>query len=187
MMLVASLILLLLFVFPIWSITLQAPQYPNGITMYIWINKMTGDTPSTLQNINLLNHYVGMSRIEPCGFPELSYFPYIIIGLAATGLLSALINRPKVYLAWFLIIVILAVMGLYDFYHWEYIYGHNLNPEAPIKIEGMAYQPPLIGKKTLLNFTAYSWPALGAIMFGLSIIGGFVSWYWSRKIKKHLK
>jgi copper chaperone NosL len=52
-----------------------------------------------------------------------------------------------------------------DFYRWEYNYGHNLDSTAPIQVPGMAYQPPLIGFKQLLNFGAYSMPAAGGWIF----------------------
>ena len=56
---------------------------------------------------------------------------------------------------------------MYDFYTWEYEYGHELNPKAAIKFmdedgNPMAYQPPLIGTKKILNFTAHSYPMLGS-------------------------
>ncbi|MDZ7847881.1 MAG: hypothetical protein U5L96_14610 [Owenweeksia sp.] len=70
--------LLMLFFFPLWQVSLIAPQYPDGVTMYIWINQITGSEPGTLQNINILNHYVGMQKIEPDSIPELSYFPYVV-------------------------------------------------------------------------------------------------------------
>lgn len=52
-----------------------------------------------------------------------------------------------------------------DFWRWEYNYGHNLNPNAAIIVPGMAYQPPLIGYKKLLNFGAYSVPDTGGLIF----------------------
>ena len=51
-----------------------------------------------------------------------------------------------------------------DFYRWNYEYGHNLDPNAAIKVPGMSYQPPLIGYKQLLNFGAYSIPDIGGWM-----------------------
>jgi copper chaperone NosL len=58
--------------------------------------------------------------------------------------------------------LLLAVAGLVDFYLWAYDYGHNLDIEhAAIKVPGMSYQPPIIGSKKLLNFTAHSWPGMG--------------------------
>ena len=181
---IAAICLLLLFLFPLWRITLEAPQYPEGISMYIWINKITGDTPSTLQNINILNHYIGMQFIEPDSIPELKYFPYVAIGMALLGLVGVLINRKQYYLAWAVIMLVLAGLGVYDFYLWEYDYGHNLSPDAPIKIPGMVYQPPLIGSKMLLNFNAISMPHVGGYALGGAVLFGFLAFFFVKKEKK---
>jgi len=188
LMILAALLLLLLFLFPIWSITLLAPQYPQGITMYIWINKITGEEPGTLQNINILNHYVGMKVIQPDAIPELQYFPWIIGAMSFLGLLAAFFQRRRIFLAWVGILLLLAVLGVYDFYLWEYDYGHNLSPAAPIKVPGMAYQPPLFGKKILLNFVAYSYPALGSLFFGLASLLGLAAFrIRTRHLKSHTR
>jgi len=181
MAIAASLIPLVLFLAPMWYITLTAPQYPDGITMYIWVNKITGDTPATLQNINILNHYVGMKYIEPDSIPELKYFPYVTIGVVITGLLCAFSGKRYLVITWAVAFIILAGLGIYDFYLWLYDYGHNLSETAPIKIPDMVYQPPLIGSKMLLNFKADSYPALGGIAMGISIMLGFFSFYYSKK------
>lgn len=172
MMAGAALSLLGLFLFPLWKITLEAPQFPDGLYMYIWINKISGSSEHILQNINILNHYIGMQPIEPDSIPELQYLPYIVTGMTALGLLFAFIGRPSLYLVWFVILVALGALGLYDFYLWGYDYGHNLDPKAPIKVPGMAYQPPLLGRKELLNFVAHSYPAAGSLFL---LIGGLLS------------
>jgi copper chaperone NosL len=177
LMILAALLLLALFLFPIWSITLIAPQYPSGITMYIWINKITGEDPGTLQNINILNHYVGMKFIVPDTIPELKYFPWVIGIMAFIGLIIAFTGKRWLFLAWVGVLLTLAILGIYDFYLWEYDYGHNLSPTAPIKVPGMAYQPPLFGKKMLLNFIAYSYPSLGSLFFGLAMLSGIIAWW----------
>jgi len=170
---VGAIALLGTFMAPIWRITLEAPQYPQGVTMYIWINKISGTEKGTLQNINILNHYVGMKMIEPESIPELSYFPKIIIGMSILGLLLGITNNRKLWLTWGIIIILLGALGIYDFYLWEYDYGHNLSPEAPIKIPGQAYQPPLFGSKMLLNFNAISYPHTGAIFIAIALICAF--------------
>ncbi|WP_341461485.1 nitrous oxide reductase accessory protein NosL [Zhouia spongiae] len=187
LMLTAALLLLLLFVFPIWQITLIAPQYPDGISLYIWINQITGDTPSTIQNINILNHYVGMKYIEPDAIPELTYFPYIIGGMSALGVIIALWGKRLLYLVWSAILGILGLLGVYDFYLWEYDYGHNLSPSAPIKVPGMAYQPPLFGEKYLLNFLAKSYPESGTYFMFFAIVLALVAFYITRRKHKSLK
>jgi copper chaperone NosL len=137
--LLAVLCLGLIFAFPIWHITLIAPQYPNGITLYIWLDRFTGDQPGTIQNINILNHYVGMKLIKPEMFPELYWFPKIVYAFIALGLV-ALVKKGKFIWIFTAILIITAVIGLYDFYLWEYDYGHTLSPTAPIKVPDQAYQ-----------------------------------------------
>jgi copper chaperone NosL len=170
----ASLLLLLTFLFPLWYINLEAPQYPEGIGLEIWINQITGQKPNDLTNINGLNHYIGMKTIVPDAIPELKIMPFIIIFMIVFGLIAAFTGKRFLVYSWITLFVILAAVGLYDFYMWEYDYGHNLNPHAAIKIPGMAYQPPLIGSKMLLNFNAISMPDISfyilVIAVGLAII-----------------
>jgi copper chaperone NosL len=160
-MAVAALALGVLFVTPLWHIGLTAPQYPEGLGMYIWINRMTGEKPQDLNSINGLNHYIGMKEIVPESFPELRYMSFVVAGLILTGLAVALWGRRRALYAWTALFAAGAVAGLADFYRWGYAYGHELNPRAAIKIPGMSYQPPLLGGRQLLNFHADSWPAAG--------------------------
>ena len=181
-MLAAAIALPLMFAFPLWKITLEAPQYPKGLGMYIWINKITGSEPSTLQNINIMNHYIGMKPIEPESIPELQFMQYIILVLSGLALLLVFLNKWHLNLVWVILLTAAAVLALYDFYLWEYDYGHNLNPSAAIKIEGMAYQPPLIGSKKIMNFLAISMPRMGSLFLALSILsGGFSAYFGIRK------
>ena len=160
-----SLLLIGLFLFPMWSIRLEAPQYPgdSALGILIHINKVEGAKPNDLDNINGLNHYIGMKAIEPDQIAELRYMPLIVAALIATGLLVALVGRRGPLFAWFGVFTLAALAGLADFWRWEYDYGHDLDPTAAIKIPGMAYQPPLLGGKQLLNFHASSWPDIGGI------------------------
>jgi len=177
-MILGSILLFGVFLFPIWRITLYAPQYPSGLSMYIWVDKITDE--NALKNINILNHYVGMQMIEPDSIPELTYFPIIIYIMAALGIITAFINRRKVYLSWLILMILLGIAGMYDFYLWEYDYGHNLSDTAPIKVPGQAYQPPLIGGKWLLNFYAESLPHWGALFFSLPMLLAAFS-FWKKK------
>lgn len=176
----ASLALLLMYVTPIWKITLDAPQYPEGIGMYIRINDITGIKPNDLHNINGLNHYIGMQEIVPDAIPELTWMPWLIAGLIVLGLLAAGTGSRRLLYLWTALFVVLAVAGMVDFYLWEYDYGHNLNPHAAIKVPGMTYQPPLIGSKQLLNFTANSWPNVGGWVAVFSALTGVVLCYLER-------
>ncbi len=151
---------------PLWHIALKAPQYPEGLGMYIWSSKITGE----LRSINGLNHYIGMKEIHPEAIPELRLMPQIVAGLVVLGLAAAAFGRRVGLYAWTALFGAGALVGLVDFWLWGYDYGHNLNPEAAIRIPGMSYQPPLIGPKQLLNFQATSWPAVAGWVAVLSLV-----------------
>jgi copper chaperone NosL len=173
--LAAALAMILMYFLPLWKIDLQAPQYPEGIGLLIRIDTIEGVGPHDLKNINGLNHYIGMKEIVPDAIPELTYMPFILGGLILWGVLAAATGRRWLLYTWFGALALSAVAGLVDFYLWGYDYGHNLNAEtAIIKIPGMTYQPPLIGTKNLLNFTATSLPAIGGWI--AIAAGGAVGW-----------
>lgn len=174
---IAALLLVGLYLFPIWSISLEAPQYPEGIGLNIWINTIKGKSVQDLQNINGLNHYIGMQPIEPDSIPELKLMPPIIGFMMVSGLLIALFGNRKWILSWLILFVLLAIAGLVDFYLWEYNYGHNLDPNAAIKVPGMTYQPPLIGSKKLLNFNAVSLPHIGFYFALVSMALAGMAWW----------
>ena len=173
---VASVLLIGLFVFPLWHVRLTAPQYPEGLGMNIRINTVEGAAETDLNNINGLNHYIGMKRIDPDAIPELRFMPWIVGGLILSGLVVAAAARRRVLYAWLAGFLALGVLGLVDFWRWEYDYGHNLDAAtAIIKIPGMSYQPPLIGTKQLLNFQAVSLPAAGGILAGIAFALGLIA------------
>lgn len=153
---------------PIWSIYLDAPQYPEGLGLQIWANKIAGD----VDIINGLNHYIGMKTLHTEDFIEFTVLPYIIVAFAVLFALAALLGKKKFLYFLFGAFVVFGIVAMADFYRWEYDYGHNLDPNAAIKVPGMAYQPPLIGFKQLLNFGAYSIPNIGGWLF---ILAGLLS------------
>jgi len=185
MMIVGALLLLGLFAFPMWKIMLKAPQYPQPIGMHIWVNKFKDAEPNNIKNINILNHYVGMKPI-PEQIPEFEVFPIAIGIMSFLGVLIGLLGWRRLYLAWFIIMVILGSIGMYDFYNWEYEYGHNLKENAPIQFtdesgEPMAYQPPLIGNKRILNFDATSVPMAGSYLMFAGMFLTLVAYFVARK------
>jgi len=170
---VSALLLLSAYFVPLWQILMWAPQYPEGLEMKIWINTLTGD----VKIISALNHYIGMKHIEVSMFPEFKYLIYIVAFIIGFGLLTALSNRRLMLWVYSILILGAGIGALVDFYLWGYDYGHNLNPTAPIVVPGMSYQPPLIGTKQLLNFTAFSGPDIGGWIFivsGILTIGTLI-------------
>lgn len=145
---------------PMWRIELDAPQYPEGLMLQLHANKIGGD----VDIINGLNHYIGMATLHTENFFEFTILPYIIGGFAIISILLIFIAKRKAVLSFLLLYVTFVILAAIDFYRWNYEYGHNLDPNAAIRVPGMAYQPPLIGYKQLLNFGAYSIPDIGGWM-----------------------
>jgi copper chaperone NosL len=181
LLLFSCLLLAVIYTVPLWYIDLEAPQYPGGLRMYIWIHQITGTDEFTLQNINILNHYIGMEAIHPDSFAELTIMPLVLAGLIAAGMVAALLRRKGLALGWTVLLALAGTAGLVDFYLWIQKFGTNLDPSAPIKIEGMTYSPPFIGVKTLLNITAVSFPHLGGLAFGGALLSASVAVYLSFK------
>ena len=180
---ICSIGIFLVLFFPMWKIELSAPQYPEGLVLKIWPNKLAGD----VEIINGLNHYIGMRHMHTEDFVEFKILPIIIIAFSILGIFTLILNRKKYFSAWFYLFLVICIVSMIDFYRWEYDYGHELNPDAPIKVPGMAYQPPLIGYKKLLNFGAYSIPDTGGWIFvATGVILGtiwFFNWRTNRKLK----
>ena len=186
-MLAGALLPLLLFVFPLWKITLEAPQYPTPLGMYIYINDFADANPHDIKNINLMNHYVGMKYI-PDAIPEFKVFPIGILITSFIGLLIAWKAPHRWFLFWFILMVAVSAAGLIDFYIWEHDYGHDLDPKAIMKFTNpdgsvMGFQPPFFGTKNILNFTAHSYPQLGAYCLAVGIALGLVAHRVARKAK----
>src|SRR5437762_5775907 len=183
----ASGALMAVFFLPVWRIDLFAPQYPEGLTMYIWINNITGQ----VDIINGLNHYIGMKHITVTMFPEFRFLPYVVGFFMLLGMIVAISGRRKLLFYYLVLTVIGGALAMIDFYQWGYNYGHNLDPTAPIQVPGLSYQPPVFGHKRLLNFDAYSFPDVGGWIViaagALAFAVWFIEWYHKRKSREKLR
>jgi copper chaperone NosL len=186
LLLIAAVGLVAVLFLPIWRIDLDAPQYPEGLRLTIHANGLKGN----VDIINGLNHYIGMKTLHSEDFIEFTVLPYIIVFFALAFLVVAFINSRRWLNVLFVSFVLFAIAAMYDFWRWEYDYGHNLDPNAAIVVPGMAYQPPLIGFKQLLNFGAYSIPDTGGWLFigaGLLLLAAVViEWKRNQVFKKKI-
>jgi copper chaperone NosL len=178
--------LVVMYFVPAWSIYLIAPQYPEGLSMQIWLNKITGQ----VEIINGLNHYIGMKHIHASMFPEFNFLIYILGFFILFALAVAITGSRKLLFYYLVLSVIGGMAAMADFYKWGYDYGHNLDPSAAIQVPGFSYQPPLIGHKKLLNFDAYSYPDTGGLIVvgvtGIFLILWFLEWRRQKKYSKQI-
>ena len=178
-LLIMAAILLSISIFvPIWRIDLDAPQYPEGLRLLIHANKLGGN----VDIINGLNHYIGMKTLHSEDFIEFTVLPYLIGFFALFSFVSAFAGRKRILYILLAAFILFGVVAMVDFWRWEYDYGHDLDPNAAIIVPGMAYQPPLIGFKQLLNFGAYSVPAVGGWFF---VVSGLLM-LWAFLIEKNI-
>ena len=96
----AALLLALTYFLPLWEIALEAPQYPEGLGLEIWINRMEGQNAGDIEKINTLNHYIGMKAIHPESIKELRIMPWVMRGLMLLGLAAAAVGRRTWVLVW---------------------------------------------------------------------------------------
>src|SRR5690606_20421394 len=129
----AAIAMIATYFLPTWSIYLIAPQYPEGLSMQIWLNKITGQ----VEIINGLNHYIGMKTINADMFPEFKILPFIIGFFILYGLIVAFTGSRKMLFSFLIMLVLFGIAALVDFYMWGYDYGHDLDPTAAIQVPGL--------------------------------------------------
>ena len=196
-MIIGSLLLLGLFIYPLWNIQLGAPQYPEPLGMNIYINGIKGQREFDIQNIDGLNHYIGMKTLpKSSDMWEFSVFPIVIGSMAALGVIIGLLSffkkvSPRWFLGWFILMTVLGILGMYDFNAWMVDYGTNVDPNAIMKLQNpdgtpMSYKPPLLGHKKLLNFDAYSYPRLGGYLMGLGMLLTLTAFFIGKRSKKNV-
>src|SRR5690606_11773096 len=121
LMIIGSALLIGLFYFPLWNIMLGAPQYPDPLGMNIHVNKLAGHEEFDLQNIDGLNHYIGMQTLPKEGeMWEFEIFPIVVMVMIILGILIGLLGflgkiRPYWFLGWFILMSVLGIIGVYDF------------------------------------------------------------------------
>jgi len=184
---ISGILLILVLFVPLWQIELEAPQYPEGLVLKMYPHKIGGN----VDIINGLNHYIGMRTLHTKDFIEFTVLPYIVGFFALLCFIVVALKKQKWLTVLFTLFVIFGIVAMIDFWRWEYAYGHELNPDAPIQVPGMAYQPPLIGYKQLLNFGAFSIPDIGGFLFIvvglLLLIALLLPWFKRRQAKIALK
>ncbi|MBK7256247.1 MAG: hypothetical protein IPI01_00160 [Ignavibacteriae bacterium] len=168
---IAALALLLTYFLPLWSLTLYSNQFPEGLVLKIHGHKLEGDkSPSRddLKEINALNHYIGMRALREEDFTEFRWIPFVIGGLILLGLRVAVMGRMDQLVDLLVLFVYFGGFSLWSFYRKLYLYGHELDPTAAVKVP--PFMPPLFGHQTLANFEVYSYPEPGSVVMVFSML-----------------
>lgn len=165
LMLGAMLVVVSIFL-PYWQMTLQAPQYPDGLHVELYVNKMEGD----VQEIDGLNHYIGMPKLEEAGQLERS-FSFLAAGALALLLIGAVFIHSPLAAIFALPAVLYPFVFLADLFYWLYTFGHNLDPTAPLSSSIKPFTPTLLGTGTIGQFRTVASVDTG---FYLALLGSVV-------------
>jgi copper chaperone NosL len=170
--------LLLSFAFPLWQISMKAPQYPDGLKMDIWSYQVVGGNDGhDIKEINVLNHYIGMHTITREELRDLDWIPFGIVAMAMLALRAALLGNVRTMIDLSMIAFYISAVAFGRFVWMLYDFGHHLDPKAPVKIE--PFMPVVIGSKQIANFLTHSMPQLGSFLMGTFTMGvwGITLWY----------
>lgn len=180
---IAALLLLPSLITPLWKLNFGAQQYPEGLELFIYPDKMVGgDDGNDLTEINVLNHYIGMDELRQEDFAEFKWIPLII------GLMFVLSLRAAVVGTLLSLVDILVFMGyfaafsLWRFWSMLSSYGHSLDPRAAVQVQ--PFTPPIFGSKMVGQFSVTSYPSIGGLFFFLFIVLILLAVFFTVKSKK---
>ena len=140
---------------PMWGWYLSAPQYPQGLVMAVYLDRVTGD----VTEINILNHYIGMAKLEDAAQLERSLSLYGVIAIGLASLMGVCLPGRRFSKYLFLPALLFPVVFLGMVYFWMYRFGHELNPDAPVTVS--PFTPTLIGVGDIGNFHTVGLPGPG--------------------------
>jgi hypothetical protein len=165
---VAALILAT-YLLPLWNLTMFAPQYPHGLRLDIYSHTLVaGHGGEDIQEINLLNHYIGMHDLAVEDFTEFKWMPFVLGALSLLFLRAAVLGTVKELLDGTVLFLYFAAFAMWTFGYKMYRYGHDLAPTAAVKVPG--FTPPIFGHLKIANFDVYSYPQAGTYILGVVVL-----------------
>jgi nitrous oxidase accessory protein len=147
LLLVAAAALLVSPLLPYWHMKLAAPQYPKGLSLVIYPDRVQGD----VREIDGLNHYIGMRKIDDAAKVERRLGVGAIAGLGACLIIAALWrSRWAVLLA--VPTILFPPLFLADLYWWLRDSGLNLDPHAALSSSIKPFVPQVLGAGKIAQF-----------------------------------
>lgn len=169
--------LALSFTQPLWRISMEAPQYPNGLYMDIYAYKVEGgNNGQHIQEINTLNHYIGMRTLDRDAMSDLDWIPFALGALFIFALRVAAIGNVSALVDLVVMTTYVSAFAFSRFVYTLYIFGHHLKPDAPVKVPG--FMPAVLGTKQIANFTTHSWPQGGSYLLAAFAVGTVAVLLW---------
>jgi hypothetical protein len=134
---------------PYWSITLHAPQYPRGLYIDVYVNKMT--PKKNVFEVDNLNHYIGMIKLTDAARLERAGSRFAIPLVALLSLASLLMRGAWRWIVRLPVILYPLIFAV-DLFGWLYYAGHWLNPHAPMSSSIREFTPRIFGNGRIGQF-----------------------------------
>lgn len=173
LLMLGALFLIVSMFLPYWSMTMTAPQYPKGLRVDVYVNRLEGD----VHEIDALNHYLGMPSLDEGGKFERSIS---ILSIVVLGLL--LVATVFVHNQWAAILAIpvfaFPLLFLADLYYILYTYGHSIDPQSALGGAIDPFTPPLLGEGLIGQFGTVASLEIGFYMaIGAVLVVGVGLWF----------
>ena len=180
-LLLAALAVAVSVLFPLWQLHLLAPQYAEGLRLdiYAWKIQGGGLNGNDLNEINNLNHYIGMKSIHQADFNEMQVMPFMFGVFILLALRAAVLGLMRFVVDLFMVASWFGVFSIGSFYYRLWQYGHQLDPKAPMQVK--PFTPLIFGTQQIANFTQSSYPQLGTYLLWVFMVLLLLSMWFSRK------
>jgi hypothetical protein len=181
LVLVATVLLAITYLLPLWNLTMFAPQYPEGLRLDIYSYTLVGgNAGQDIKEINVLNHYIGMRDLVNAEFTEFKWMPFVIGALALLMLRAIVHGTAAALVDVTMLFVYFGAFSLWSFGYKLYRYGHELSPTAAVQVP--PFMPPMFGYRQIANFEVYSYPRAGsyAMAGAIAILLVALGWTWWR-------
>jgi len=144
---------------PIWSVSLEAPNYPKeafpmGIPVYFHFDGFSGE----VHEMNTINHYIGMDPMYRGGQLEREIGAYALLALSLL-IIYFIAYSKKIFTLLMLVPVSLPFLFIADYAYWLYWFGHNLHDWGAFKIK--PFMPTVFGDGKVAQFVTHSYPTTG--------------------------
>jgi copper chaperone NosL len=181
LMLIAAVVLFVSTFFPYWRMEMEAPQYPRGLEMSVYVNRVEGD----VQEVDTLNHYIGMRPLSEAGALERSLAVIAIAALVMLVVAAIFIHNPCALLLTWPVMLYPAIF-LADLWYWMQDFGMNLDDTAPLSSIIEPFVPPLLGEGKIAQFKTLAIWETGLWMSVVASILIALGIYFHRKAYKPL-
>jgi uncharacterized membrane protein len=161
--------------------SLEAPQYPNGLHVQTYINRLEGD----VAEIDGLNHYIGMRPLDQAAQLERS-LSIVMVSVTALLVIAAIFIHTKWAALLALPTILFPVFFMADMYYWLRSFGQNLDPTAALSNYIEPFMPPLLGEGLIGQFLTVASLGPGFYLACLASILVIIGLYFHRRAYKPL-